>query len=148
MTGFLRNAGAALLTSFAIALAMPVAAQSARPKTEAPPPAAPTPLESGAPPYEVPLQRLAELLGALSYLRDLCGNADGGEFRARMSALLDAEAAVGPRRERIAGYFNRGWREYELIHRTCTPVSRLVVQRSMDEAGRLARELSSRFGGT
>ena len=143
-----RHSLAVMPTLLAIVLAMPAAGQSTRPKPEALPPAAPAPLESGAPPYEVPLQRLAELLGTLSYLRDLCGNADGSEFRARMSTLLDAEAAVGPRRERIAGYFNRGWREYELLHRTCTPVSRLVVQRSMDEAGRLARELGSRFGGT
>ena len=123
-------------------------AQTPRVRPDAPPPAPPTPLDTGAPPYEAPLQRLAELLGTLSYLRDLCGYGDGNEFRARMSTLLDAEAASGPRRERIAGYFNRGWREYELLHRTCTPVSRTVVERSMDEAGRLARELSSRFGGT
>ncbi len=143
--GCRRIAIAAMLCA---SLAMPAYAQTPKPKPEAQGPAPPTQLDSGAPPYEVPLQRLAELLGALSYLRDLCGFADGGEFRARMSALLDAEAATGPRRERIAGYFNRGWREYELLHRTCTPVSRTVVERSMNEAGRLARELSSRFGGT
>lgn len=133
-------------------------AQTAKPKPEhkpeaktqskAEPQGPPQPLNSGAPPYETPLLRLSELLGTLSYLRDLCGFADGAEFRARMATLLNSEAASGPRRDRIAGYFNRGFREYELLHRTCTPVSREVVRRAMAEAGTLARDIASRYGGT
>ena len=124
-------------------------AQSARPKPEPPKaPPAPVSLESAAPPYETPLLRLSELLGALTYLRDLCGHGDGGEFRARMAALIDSETAAGTRRDRIAGYFNRGFQEYELLHRTCTPVSREIVRRAMTEAGSLAHDIGNRYGGT
>lgn len=127
-------------------------AQTAKPKVESKPasqgPQQPATLDTGAPPYEAPLLRLSELLGTLAYMRDLCGFADGAEFRGRMAALLDSEAASGPRRERIAGYFNRGFREYELLHRTCTPVSREIVRRAMSEAGTLARDIGHRYGGT
>lgn len=139
----------------AVLIASGAQAQTARPKPDTPrqapapaTPAAPTNLEVAAPPYEAPLLRLSELLGALAYLRDLCGFSDGNDFRTRMSALLDSEASAGPRRERIAGYFNRGFREYELMHRACTPVSREVVRRAMDEAGTLARDIGTRYGGT
>ena len=121
--------------------------QQVAPATPATAPAAPAAAEP-APPYEVPLLRLAEVLGTLSYMRDLCGFGDGAEFRARMSTLLDSEASGGARRDRIAGYFNRGFREYEALHRTCTPVSREVTMRAMEEGGRLAREIGSRFGGS
>ena len=136
-----------------VAAAPTCAQQAQKPRAASVPPQAtnaapPAGLEAPAPPYEPQLQRLSELLGALSYLRDLCGSGDGASVRARMSALLDAEASAGPRRDRIAGYFNRGFREYELLHRTCTPVSREAMRRAGDEAGRLAREIGNRFGGS
>lgn len=148
-----RAALSALFLCFFVAGAAAQGQGRARPPTTpapAPAPAAPAPpvREPPPPPYEAPLLRLAEVLGALAYLRDLCGFGDGVEFRTRMSALLDSEAGGGARRERIAGYFNRGFREYELLHRTCTPVSREVVARAMDEGGRLAREIGSRYGGS
>ena len=35
------------------------------------------------------LQRLAEILGALHYLRGICGNNEGNKWRSEMQALLD-----------------------------------------------------------
>lgn len=99
------------------------------------------------PPYEPQLERLASLMGTLSYLRDLCAKGDGAEWRSRMSALLDAEAKTQARRERLAGAYNRGFRGYEVTYRICTPGAELVIRRSVEEGDRLARELSSRFGG-
>lgn len=140
------------------ALALAVTAATAQPRTPPTPPPAPPPaaapppappvLEGPPPPYEAQLLRLSELLGALAYLRDLCGHNDGEEYRARMTGLLDAEAATGARRDRIAGSFNRGWREYEVMHRACTPVSREVVRRAMEEGAALAREIGHKFGAS
>ena len=50
-------------------------------------------------PYDADLRRLAEILGALHYLRPLCG-APGEEqkWRAEMQALIDAETPSGSRR--------------------------------------------------
>ncbi len=48
-------------------------------------------MDSGAA-FETELQRLSEILGALHYLRGLCGSKDGQKWRNEMRALLDAEA--------------------------------------------------------
>lgn len=105
------------------------------------------PSEDALPPYEPQLERLSELMGTLAYLRDLCGKGDGAEWRSRMSALLEAEARTAGRRERLAGAYNRGFRGYEATYRSCTPAAELVVARFLAEGDRLARELSTRYGG-
>ena len=110
------------------------------PKPEAPPPEAPVP-------YEPALLRLSEIMGALSYLRDLCGVRDGEDWRARMSTLIEAEGTTEARRERLAGAFNRGFRGYQTTYRSCTGNARQVISRYIDEGSRIARDVSSRFGG-
>jgi uncharacterized protein (TIGR02301 family) len=110
-------------------------------KVETPPP------EPPPPPYEPQLLRLSEILGALSFLRPLCGNSDGGTFLERMTILLDAEAQTENRRERLAGAYNKGFREYQQVYRRCTPAAQLIITRYADEGGKLTRELTGRFGG-
>ena len=46
----------------------------------------------GAAPFDGSLQRLAEILGALHYLRGICGANEGQKWRNEMQALIDAEA--------------------------------------------------------
>ncbi|MGA9825005.1 MAG: TIGR02301 family protein [Methylocystis sp.] len=113
-------------------------------KSAAKPPAEPS--EPPPPPYEAQIQRLAEVLGGLSFLRDLCGEGDGDEWRGKMAQLRDADAAAGPRRQRLAAAFNRGFRAYELTYRVCTPNARLVVARYLEEAKILSHEVASRYG--
>jgi uncharacterized protein (TIGR02301 family) len=111
-------------------------------------PVSPPPPSDGAPPYEAQLLRLSELMGALSYLRGLCGDGDAAEYRARMAALLEAEAATPERREKLAGAYNTGYRGYQTTYRSCTPNARIVIGRFVDEGGRIAHEISYRFGGS
>jgi len=92
------------------------------------------------------MTRLTEILGALSFLRDLCGDGDGEEWRGKMSTLLNAEAPSGARRQKLTAAFNRGFRGYELTYRACTPNARLVISRYLDEASRLSREIAYRYG--
>ena len=115
----------------------------ARPPEPAPqpPPAAPPP------PYEPQLLRLAEVMGALSYLRDLCGMQDGDKWRARMAALLETEATTPARKERLAGAYNKGFTGYEATYRVCTPNAELVIDRYLEEGQRIARDVANRFGG-
>jgi len=145
------------LAAFAVTLA-PLAAQSqtaqpAKPTASAPaakpPPAAtPTPAQPDAPPpYEAQLLRLAELIGALTYLRDLCGDGDGAAFRAKFADLVDTEGTTDGRKESLAGAFNRGFRDYELTYRACTPTAREIVARFLDEAGRIAKDVANRYSG-
>lgn len=113
----------------------PDAAQKPAAEAEAPPP-----------PYEGQLMRLSEIIGALAFLRDLCGEKDGEEWREKMSALLDADAPSGARREKYVSAFNRGFRGYELTYRVCTPNAKAATARYLDEAGRISRDLTYRFG--
>ena len=102
----------------------------------------------GVPLYEGQIMRLAEIMGALAYLRDLCGDGDGAEYRARMASLLDAEGTTPERREKLAGAYNRGYRGYETTYGQCTPNARTLIARFVAEGGRLARDISDRYGGT
>ena len=133
----------------ALLMLAPVAlAQSSRTPQRQDAPAQPLqPGESVPPPYEPQLLRLAEIMGALSYLRDLCGSKDGNVWRARMAALLEAEAQTEARKERLAGAYNRGFRGFETTYRSCTPNAELLISRYLDEGGRITRDVQNRFGG-
>ena len=98
------------------------------------------------PPYEPQILRLAEILGALSYLDDICGSKD--DWRARMQELLQAEAKTEDRKERLAGTFNRSFHDYEQTYQTCTPNAELVISRFLAEGGKLAREIVSKFSAS
>lgn len=104
------------------------------------------PASGAAPPYEPQLLRLSELLGALSYLGDLCGPHQGDVWRARMSALLNAEAKTQLRKERLAGAFNRGFNGYALTYRQCTPNARAIISRFLTESSEIARDVARRYG--
>ncbi len=115
----------------------PAEAGPEAPATEPPPP-----------PYEAQALRLAEILGALSYLDELCGSSEAGEWRARMQALLDADAKTTFRKERLAGTFNRSFRGYERSYRACTANAQAVITRFLAEGGRLAHEVVARFSAS
>lgn len=144
---------------FALALAVssqPLLAQTppARPATPAKPAPTPTPSPSptptpvaAPPPYEPQLLRLSELMGALSYLRDLCRDGDGAQFRDKMAQLLDIEAHTQERKDLLAGAFNRGFGDYELTYRTCTPSARETIVKYLDKSARIARDVATRYGG-
>ncbi len=98
-----------------------------------------------AAPYDASLQRLAEILGALHYLRGICGANEGQKWRNQMQALVDAEAPSGDRRTRMVASFNRGFRNFQQSYRTCTPAANLVIRRYLDEGSKIAREVTARY---
>jgi uncharacterized protein (TIGR02301 family) len=97
-------------------------------------------------PYDGNLQRLAEIMGALHYLRGLCGANDGQKWRTEVQALIDAEAPTGERRTRMVASFNRGYRGFQQSYRTCTPAANIVIRRYLEEGSRIAREVTARYG--
>jgi len=107
------------------------------------PPAAAAP---GDPPYEPQLQRLAEILGALHYLRPLCGGSEGSVWRDEMEALMKAEQPSPERRARMVARFNQGYRSFASVYRTCTPAASFAIERYTDEGARISREIASRYG--
>lgn len=102
-------------------------------------------VEGGPAPYDRDLQRLAEILGALHYLRGLCGANEGPKWRNEMQALLDAETPSGERRDRLTASFNRGYRGFQQTYRACTPAADLVIRRYLEEGSKISREITARY---
>ncbi len=108
--------------------------------------AAGAPARAQAPaPFDGSLQRLAEILGALHYLRNICGANEGQKWRNEMLALVDAEAPNGDRRSRMIAAFNRGYRGFQQTYRSCTPAANVVIRRYLDEGSKIARDVTARY---
>src|SRR3954447_24520493 len=108
--------------------------------------AATMPARAQAPaPFDANLQRLAEIMGALHYLREICGAKEGQKWRNEVQALIDAEAPAGDRRTRMVASFNRGFRVFQQTYRTCTPAAELVIRRYLEEGSKIAREVTARY---
>jgi uncharacterized protein (TIGR02301 family) len=102
--------------------------------------------EGGAAPYDRELQRLAEILGALHYMRALCGANEGAKWRNEMQALVEAETPGGSeRRDKLIAGFNRGYRGFQQTYRTCTPAADLVIRRYLDEGAKISRDITARY---
>ncbi len=84
--------------------------------------------------YDTQLFRLAELLGTLHYLRELCGGNEGQVWREQMRELAASEGASALRRAKLVESFNRGYRDYSRTYRTCTPPALTAIQHYMDQA--------------
>jgi uncharacterized protein (TIGR02301 family) len=104
------------------------------------------PLAAPPAPYDEGLFRLAEILGAVHYLRDLCGSAEGSLWRDQMQGIIDAEEAEGERLARFVDGFNRGYDGFRSVYRTCTPAATLAVDRYLREGARIARDIAARYG--
>ena len=101
-------------------------------------------VDSGAA-FETELARLSEILGALHYLRGLCGSKDGQKWRNEMRALLDAEAQAPERRTKLMASFNRGYSGFQQTYRTCTEAADIAIRRYLDEGAKISREITARY---
>jgi len=95
--------------------------------------------------YEQNLLRLAEILGSLHYLRNLCGE-NGDAWRQEMEKLLESEKPDEQRKARFVASFNRGYRSFETVYTSCTPSALESVRRYMKEGEALTRDVASRYG--
>ena len=127
-----------------LAIALAAAPSLARAQRGGDPVPAP-PIQGGPAPFEADLMRLSEILGALQYLRALCGANEGQKWRDEMQALLEAEAQTPDRRNRMVANFNRGYRSFQQAYRTCTPAANIAVRRYLDEGAKISREITARY---
>lgn len=91
--------------------------------------------------------RLAEIIGSLAFLRQLCGGAEASQWPARMAELLEAEGITPGRRDRLAGAYNRGFKGFALTYRSCTAAAGEASARLSADGEKLSRRLAGRFGG-
>ena len=89
-------------------------------------------------PYDERLLRLSEILGAVHYLRELCGANDGQLWRDRMRELMDAEGSSALRRAKLTRSFNNGYRSYSRTYNNCTPSAQTAINRFLSEGADLA----------
>jgi uncharacterized protein (TIGR02301 family) len=101
--------------------------------------------EGGPAPFDGDLQRLAEIMGALHYLRGICGANEGQKWRNEMQALIEAEAASGERRARMIASFNRGYQGFQQTYRTCTPAADFAIRRYLQEGAKISRDITARY---
>jgi uncharacterized protein (TIGR02301 family) len=110
----------------AIALASGAAAQGTVPETR---------------PYDDKLMRLCEILGAVHYLRELCGANEGQVWRDRMKELMDSEGSSALRRAKLTRSFNNGYRSYSRTYNTCSASAQTAINRFLAEGAEIAANL-------
>jgi uncharacterized protein (TIGR02301 family) len=124
--------------SFKIRSASDKSSSTSRPGPDAPPVEVTTP-------YDPDLQRLAEILGALHFLRSICGSDEGQKWRNEAQSLIDAEAPSGKRHDQMVQSFNRGYLGFRQSYRTCTPAARIIIRRYLEEGAQIARDVTARY---
>lgn len=96
-------------------------------------------------PYEGKMLRIAEVLGSLHYLRNLCGETSS-EWRDRMDAIIAAQNPGEAERLRLVSSFNHGYRAFSENYVRCTPSALAAIDRYMKEGESLSNEIISRYG--
>jgi uncharacterized protein (TIGR02301 family) len=92
-------------------------------------------------PYDDRLMRLSEILGAVHFLRELCGASEGQYWRERMEELVRAEGASALRQAKLTRGFNQGYRNYARTYTTCTPTAQTTITRFMTEGAQISDTL-------
>lgn len=99
------------------------------------------------PPYEARLLRLAEIIGSIQYLRNLCNPEGEKGWRESMQALLDSETVGEPgRREQLTAGYNRGFRAFASVYTVCTASALVAEERYRHEGATLIAEIVARYG--
>lgn len=91
--------------------------------------------------YDTKLLRLSEIIGAVHYLRELCGSGDGQLWRDQMRSIIKAEGATALRRARLSRSFNKGYQSYSRTYKVCTASAKTAIERFLDEGTEIAEEL-------
>ncbi|MEQ8544155.1 MAG: TIGR02301 family protein [Roseitalea porphyridii] len=124
---FTRTAIAGMVTAVALVMAQtPATAQTAAP-------------------YDDKLGRLAEVLGSIHYLRNLCAE-PSNRWRDEMERLLSAEKPEPVRRARLIAAFNKGYRSFDSVYARCTEQARTAADRYVTEGRTLALDLANTYG--
>jgi uncharacterized protein (TIGR02301 family) len=89
-------------------------------------------------PYDDRLMRLVEILGAVHFLRELCGASEGQFWRERMEELMRAEGSSALRQARLTRGFNQGYRNYARTYSTCTPTAQTTITRFLTEGAQIS----------
>ncbi|EJF98740.1 TIGR02301 family protein [Bartonella vinsonii subsp. arupensis Pm136co] len=93
-----------------------------------------------SPPYETKLLRLAEILGSLHSLQNLCSTPTNQWYN-YMSALIEAEQPIPQRRTYFYEAFNEAYRAFSENYHHCTQSAIEATQRYIKEGKSLSENL-------
>lgn len=103
--------------------------------------------DAAATPYDQQLNRLSEILGTITYLRNLCAEHSEPQWRAAMEKLLTVDAGTEPaRKQQLTAAYNRGYRAFGALHTACTDAARQTDSEYRAEGATLIKEMTNRFG--
>lgn len=97
------------------------------------------------PPYQAKLERLAEVLGSVHFLRRLCGD-QSAVWRDAMAELITNEAPPAERKARLTASFNHGYRSFEGVYTRCTDAAGQALSNFMAEGESLTHDIATRYG--
>lgn len=89
-------------------------------------------------PYDAQLLRLSEILGAMHYLRELCGAREGQLWRDQMQSIIKVEGTTAIRRAKLVKSFNKGYRGFRRTYRDCNDSARVAVNRFLEEGAEIS----------
>ena len=89
-------------------------------------------------PYDDKLIRLSEILGAVHYLRELCGGNEGQVWRDRMRELIDTDKGSALRRVKLTKSFNHGYRSYRRTYQSCSAPAQATLAKFVAEGVELS----------
>ena len=92
-------------------------------------------------PYDDKLLRLSEILGAVHFLRELCGADEGQQWRQQMADLVETDGGSAVRRVRLTNSFNKGYRSYRRTYQVCNAGAQAQMVRFLNEGAGLAKAL-------
>ncbi|MBB4955828.1 uncharacterized protein (TIGR02301 family) [Agrobacterium vitis] len=128
----------------AIAIGLSVAPQAVQAQMQGPQGAS---VDTPATPYDKQLNRLAEIMGTVTYLRNRCAEQPEPQWRTAMEKLLTLDAGNEPeRKQQLTAAYNRGYRAFGAVHGACTAMLRDVEKQYRAEGATLIKEMTNRFG--
>ncbi|WP_455478893.1 TIGR02301 family protein [Bartonella sp. B10] len=96
------------------------------------------------PPYDKQLLRLAEILGSLHYLQNLCST-QTNQWYDHMTTLIEAEKPTPQRRAYLYEAFNEAYRAFSANYHHCTQSAIEASQRYVQEGKSLSESLITHF---
>lgn len=95
--------------------------------------------------YDEKLNRMAEILGSLHYLYNLCGS-QTDIWRDYMQKFIPALRADARRQQRLYAAFNRSYEAFAGNYAACTKAAKEAAERYRLEGQNLSRNLVDHFG--
>ncbi len=90
------------------------------------------------------MERLAEIMGALYHLDDLCMRS-GVDWRSQLAELMELDEVDNDRRARLAGAFNANYSDFQQTHNRCTDSASLLTARFLDEGAKISYDIHIRY---